>query len=239
MNPKDVIHPSWNPILGKLYQEPLITLNEDVLAKIASNPASKDIFNVFSMPIKNIKVIILGEEPYRNPRYSTGYAFAAPTELPMPELLKTIQTEVLDSDPSNMNGSGEIDLMQWVDQGVFLLNTSLTAEIGKYGSHIDYWQPFIKGVINYIAIHQPCIWLFWGTRAQSFLNGIPDKSVINAGKYSRQDIDNIPISPSNNYILKCPHPITEVYDSGRFYGCDHFYKTNRILSLKRQEKIKW
>lgn len=239
MNPKDVIHPSWNPVLGMLYQEPLTTLNNKVLHECAYNPELKNVFKVFSMPVHQIKVVILGQDPYPNPKFAMGYAFAVPPTVPMPKSLQVIEQEVINSDPSNMNGSGEICLHSWIDQGIFLLNTALTVERGKSGSHIKYWQPFISKVVGFIARTQPCIWLLWGSKAQQFTSSIPKKNMVNVNRYNRQDIENVPASSSLNYVLTAPHPISEVYGSGKYYGSDHFYKVNRILSLKKEGKIKW
>lgn len=232
------IHPSWKPVQGMLYIDPLKTLRDDVLTNCAYNPRRNDIFNAFRMPVSDIKVVILGQDPYPNPNYACGYAFAVPPGVERkPKSLQIIEKEAFTTDPTHVNASGEIDLHAWTDQGVLLLNTALTVERGKPGSHSKYWKPFIEKVIGYIAWKNPCIWMLWGKHAQSFLGSIPKQLHVN--KYNSELIQNIPIDPSRNYIMTSPHPIVEEYGSGKFFGCNHFKKTNIILNKKRVPTITW
>jgi len=232
------IHSSWRPILGLLQLEPLSTLRDEILPNCSYNPLRDQIFRVFEKPVTDIKVVILEQNPYPNPKYACGYAFAVPQDVDRkPKSLTIIEKEVIDSDPSNVNSSGNIDLLSWVDQGVLLLNTALTIERGKPGSHDEYWKHFIERVIKFIATNNPSIWLLWGRHSQKFLSNIPKH--YSTLKYDRGVIDQIPIDPTFNYVMTSSHPMVEVYKSNKFYGCDHFYKVNRILSQKRLQKIKW
>jgi len=237
MNPIKVIHPSWTPIIGMLYIEPLKSFKDNVLPNCAVSPYRSFIFNVLSMPVKDIKVVVIGQDPYPNPEMATGYSFAIPPGIRQPPSLQVIQQEVINSDPSNMNGSGKIDMLKWKDQGVFLLNAALTCEIGNSGSHLEYWRLFTQRIVDYISQVNPCIWILWGKNADGFKQHIVNRVVVDM--YNKETIDSLPIAPNLNYILTAAHPMAERYKSGKFYGCDHFYKVNRILSQRRLDKIKW
>lgn len=232
-----VIHRSWNPIVGMLYIEPLKTLTDQILPNCSFNPKREHIFNVFRTPVDQVKVVIIGQDPYPNPKFATGYAFQVPIGTKKPPSLEIIEQEVLDSDPSNMNPSAEIDLFAWADQGIMLLNSALTVESGNPGSHTQYWRPFIDRVVSFISHKSPAIWLLWGKNAQSFIPHIAN--AVNVNRYDVSTIDQVPIDPSHNYIMTAAHPMAERYGSGKFRGLNHFYKTNRILAQKRAQKIIW
>lgn len=240
MNPREVIDDSWFPIVNSyLHQEPLITLNQTILPNISHQPAKDDIFNVFSMDIKDINVVILGQDPYPTAGDACGYAFINGRDT-KPASLRAIHQEVISSDERRVNDSGEIDMRAWVDQGVFLLNTVLTVETGKAGSHLKYWEEFTKRIISYISITKPCIWVLWGKKAQSFMPYINYNPFLVKG-YGRNTIKEIPASPDYNYILTAPHPAAESYGGGKagFYGCNHFYFINEILVKKHINPITW
>jgi uracil-DNA glycosylase len=237
MTATSIIHPSWDAVRGLLYIEPLKTLTDEVLPNCGFTPQRHEIFNVFRSPVKDIKVVIIGQDPYPNPAMATGYAFHSPGTMKKPPSLRIIEEEIINSDPSNMCVSGKVDLLSWADQGVMLLNSALTTEAGNSGSHLKYWRPFTERVVSFLSHQQPCIWLLWGKNAKSFMPFI--KKAVSANSYSKATIDNIPIEPSTNYVLTAPHPMVEIYGSGKFKECDHFYKTNRILTQKRVSKIIW
>ena len=224
------MHESWNPIKYLLHEEPLKSLS-DKLPHISYNPEERDIFRVFSMPVKDIKVVILGQDPYPNPKYATGYAFAIPEGLKNTPSLTAIKAEVY----SSVNGT--CDLWSWIDQGVLLLNTALTVERGKSGSHLNYWRPFMQRVIQFISTQNPCIWMLWGNHAQSYRHYI--RSRYNVGGYDKDTIALLPIGERENQVLNAGHPASEAYGSGKFLGCNHFYYANIILARKRMQKINW
>lgn len=211
MNPIDKIHPSWKPIIDILNEdEELKKLNKDILPNCTYYPNRQDIFNVFSMDLKDIKVVILGQDPYPNEGQALGYAFAVSETTTKPASLRIIEKEV----------GHEIDktLFNWRQQGVFLLNTALTVEAKKAGSHLKYWENFTKEVIKYISFNNPCIWLLWGAKAFQY------------EKYLGKE----------NNILKAPHPAAEAYKSGAGYiGCKHFEIVNSILVEQNKEIINW
>jgi uracil-DNA glycosylase len=233
MNPKDKIHKDWLPIINLLYQEPLKTLSETILPNISYQPKSENIFKVFEVPINTIKVVILGQDPYPTPRDAIGLSFVNGTNK-IPVSLRNIYKEIIDSTDNDI-----VTPSMWQKQGIFLLNTALTVETGKAGSHLKYWEDFTKKVINHLSISQPCIWLLWGKKAEKFIPYI--KNTFNASNYTKEDIEQIPINPDWNYLLVAPHPAAEAYSGGTagFFGCNHFYNTNRVLNKLNKSTINW
>jgi len=232
----DCIHESWNPIRTELFKEPLTTLNQ-ILPTISHQPEAKNIFRAFTMPVEAIRVVILGQDPYPIPGDAVGYAFAKPPLKKHPVSLRNIEKEVRDS--GQINSSDEIDLFAWVDQGIFLLNTALTVETSRAGSHLKYWDSFTRRVISHISSTNPCIWILWGNKAQSFATNIHNKFSVKG--YDRDTIKDIPYNDSFNYILSAPHPAAEAYAGGKagFFGCDHFYLVNEVLKKNSKTPIQW
>lgn len=248
MNARDVMDGSWDPIRGLLSQEPLSLLPRQVLPNISYQPKKENIFRVFSMPVNNVRVIILGMDPYPTPGNAIGRAFAVSENTKVPASLRIIYKEIEDeglinrrlgSNLFNINNPKWKTLEHWSDQGVFLLNTALTVETGKAGSHLHYWENFTKRVISFISIEQPCIWVMWGRKAQSFIPNIRNPYPVKG--YDRETIKNIPADPDLNYVLTAPHPAAEAYAGGNagFYGCDHFLFVNEILKRVRRKTINW
>lgn len=237
------IHESWNPIKGLLYQEPLTTLNQTILPEIYYHPEPKNIFNVFEMPVNDIKVVILGQDPYPTPGDAIGRAFAIQEgKKRIPVSLRNIQTEIYESGQLSdmvINSDKWITLEHWQEQGVFLLNTALTVESGKAGSHLKYWEDFTKRVISHISNTQPCIWLLWGKKAEMFKPYI--NNIFNVQGYDNETIESIPINSDWNYVLTAPHPAAEAYSGGKagFFGSNHFKYTNSILKQMNNKEIKW
>jgi uracil-DNA glycosylase len=231
MRPLDIIHDSWKPILNKLYQEPISALNNNILPNISFQPKAENIFRVFKMPLKDIKIVLLGQDPYSTPGDAIGLSFVNGTTK-TPASLRVIYKEILNSTGKEAN------IHTWEEQGVFLLNSALTVETGKPLSHINYWRDFTLNLIRFISYENPCIWFLWGKKAQEFEGDIYNS--FNATPYAASNIKEIPIS-NYNYILKAPHPASEAYSGGKsgFYGCNHFIYSNYILGKLRKSTINW
>lgn len=256
MNPKERIHKDWLPITSLLYEPELQMLNQDILPEISYQPSKENIFKVFEVPISSIKVVILGQDPYPSVGDATGLAFSVPSNRRIPQSLRNIATEI--SNNIEIEGDSIIEKMKpaqfvantdvypewktldhWQKQGVFLLNTALTVETGKPGSHLKYWEDFTKTIVSFISLSQPCIWLLWGTKAQKFIPYI-NKNRFDVKGYTKESIKDIPINPDYNYVLTAAHPAAESYSSNAgFYGCNHFCYTNSILENKGLNKINW
>jgi len=256
MSPLDKIHNDWLPVKTLLYQEPLTTLNREILPNISYQPKTENIFKVFERPLSDIKVVILGQDPYPTPGDATGLAFSVSKDTRIPKSLRIIAEEI--SNSIEIETDSLVDKMKplqflsnidlypewrtlehWKDQGVFLLNTALTVETGKAGSHLKYWEEFTKRVITFISQKQPCIWIFWGAKAQKFSHYVHRPFRVDG--YDKETIENLPINPDWNYMLTAPHPAAESYSGGNagFYGCNHFYYVNSILKNKSLNEIKW
>lgn len=241
MNPKEIIDASWNPILPKLNQEPLITLNRDILPNISYQPKAENIFRVFSMPLNQIKVVILGQDPYPTPGDAIGYSFATIPSRNMPKSLGIIAKEIENEELKTGFFDSDIahwkTLEHWTQQGIFLLNTALTVETAKAGSHLKYWSDWTKTVIQFISKQNPCIWILWGKKAQSFIPNILNPFHVNG--YDKDTIEDILVHPDYNYILTAPHPAAELYSGGKagFYGCNHFIFVNKILAKLSKNEI--
>lgn len=232
---------SWKPILSSLYQEPFLTLKNEILPNISYYPTEDKIFNVFQMPLKDIKVVILDLEPKFNT--STGYAFATTMDYGYTSSLRNIREELnfefilsLNDDLATPNWR---TLEHWTKQGIFLLNVALTANLDKNGGHVEYWKTFIERTIQYISSSdQSIIWLLWGERARSFISCIYEPFVVRG--YSDNTICNVP-SDRHNYILKAPHPASFncIKENRNFIGCNHFRLTNEILKVNKKTQIQW
>lgn len=244
MNPKSIIHSSWNPLLSILNREPLTTLNRDILPNISYQPKAENIFKVFSMPLNQIKVVILGQDPYPTPGDAIGYSFATIKERKIPKSLNIIQQEIINEglpkfsvkEDGNYSDDWK-ELKHWTEQGVFLLNTALTVETAKAGSHLKYWSDWTKQVIQFISKQNPCIWILWGKKAEDFIPNILNPYHVKG--YDKDTIEDIPTHPDYNYVLTAPHPAAELYSGGNagFYGCNHFLFVNKILAKLGKDKI--
>ena len=242
MKPTDIIHPSWMPLLhGELNQDIMLKLNHEILPNSVYHPKKEQIFRVFQKPLQDIKVVILGQDPYPTPGNANGLAFAINENCNMPVSLKNITKELVNNYPLSIPFAGDWKTLEhWEEQGIFLLNTALTVESGNAGSHLKYWESFTKRVIWYISSFNPSIWLLWGKKAQSFSVNIPKSKKFEVKNYSKETINQIPINTDWNYILNAAHPAAEAYskDAG-FFGCNHFYFVNKILDLQGQKQINW
>lgn len=210
------IHKSWESILPLLYKEPLITLNTKILPSIQYEPNKGLIFKAFEMDLNSIKIVILGQDPYPS-GIATGKAFAIKKGVKIPKSLQYIKSEV-SKDFKVKKDWETLDHLE--KQGVFLLNTSLTVEKNKPGTHIKYWASFCDAVIKLIAKQNPCIWMLWGSPAKKRKPIILDSS-------------------KDNIVLEAGHPVSGYYGKDMFSGCNHFVKANEILKQKNLKLINW
>ncbi len=224
MNLTQSIHKSWFPVvLAEFNKEPLTMLKNKILPNISFQPLKEDIFNVFSMSVNDVKVVILGQD------YYSSLFIEGVRNIPLQNIYQELNNEGIK--PRGVEG--------WPFQGVFLLHTALTVEDGKAGSHTEYWKDFSKRIISYLSEKNPCIWILWGKKAIDFMPNI--KNFIHVQDYDRDTIQDIPISDYYNYVFTAPHPGMETFSEGKagFYGCDHFYMVNTILQNKSFKPIIW
>lgn len=156
-----------------------------------------------------VRVVILGQDPYHGPGQAIGLSFAVPNELqPKPPSLVNIFKEISSDLGVDMSQAGS-DLSGWVDQGVLLLNTVLTVRAGEPLSHRGVgWETLTDQVIMELDRREhPCVFILWGSAAQK------KKLLLTRGKH---------------YVLESPHP-SPLSASRGFFGCRHFSRANKIL----------
>lgn len=214
---------SWAEILGPVkkqdyFKQLLSFIESERTSGKTIYPPKKQIFSALKLTEFNqVRVVILGQDPYHGPDQANGLCFSVNPEQPLPPSLRNIYKELI-SDigcPPPVNG----DLTNWARQGVLLLNTVLTVEATKANSHKGRgWERFTDEVILALnKAHQPIVFLLWGAQAQSKSNLIKNPK---------------------HTILTAPHPSPLSAHRG-FFGCKHFSKTNQILVENDQTPIKW
>ena len=216
------IEDSWKQVLKDEFEKPYFgqivnfLKTEKAAGKIIF-PTGANLFNAFDKtPFKNVKVVILGQDPYHGYGQAHGLSFSVQSGTKLPPSLQNIFKEIK-SDIGIENSSG--DLTPWAEQGVLLLNAALTVRDGEPLSHAKIgWAQFTDAVIKIISEKKEnVIFLLWGKFAQ-------DKQIL--------------INTDSHYVLKAAHPSPLSAHNG-FFGCKHFAKTNEILIKHGQNPIDW
>ena len=182
-------------------------------------PEKQNIFKAFSLTkLENLKVVILGQDPYHGFGQAQGLAFSTPSNIKNPPSMVNILKEIND-DLGKKSICEDGDLTFWAKQGVMLLNTILTVEEGLPKSHHNLgWEVFTDNIIKYISDNKEnIIFILWGSPA------ISKTKLINKSKH---------------HILTAPHP-SPLSSYRGFFGCKHFSKTNEILTNLKKEPINW
>jgi uracil-DNA glycosylase len=216
------IDPSWKKHLKSEFEKDyFITLTDFVRQEYTSGkvfPPGPLIFNAFNLcPIDNIKVVILGQDPYHGENQAHGLSFSVKPGIPKPPSLQNIFKE-LQTD-LNIEFSEEGDLTRWAKQGVFLLNSVLTVRKGQAGSHQGKgWEIFTDEVIRILSKEKEnLVFMLWGNYARN------KKELIDGEKH---------------LILEAAHPSPFSAHNG-FFGCKHFSKANEYLTQKEIKIINW
>jgi len=167
--------------------------------------------------LANIKVVILGQDPYHNPHQAHGFAFSVPAGVAVPPSLKNIYKEI----ESSVGGKAPCHgcLEKWAEQGVLLLNAVLTVEENQPASHRNKgWETFTDVVIKTISNEQQgVVFMLWGAYARS-------KKVL--------------IDSQKHLVLEAPHPSPLSAHRG-FLGCGHFAKANEYLAKQGKNTVQW
>jgi uracil-DNA glycosylase len=162
------MHPSWAPIAS------LLPSIEKKLEQEAVLPERACWYRVFDMPVDQIRVVVLGQDPYHTPGKATGLAFSVPRKARVPASLRNIFLQI-NTEYSHKYNYEHGDLSRWIYEGVFLLNCALTVHPGTPGSHLHLWQPFTDEVIRFIATHNPnAVFILMGNFAKQKAALIPD-----------------------------------------------------------------
>lgn len=214
MDWKDVIQNEQN----QPYYKNLKEIVDEKYAITTVYPPKEKIFNAFSLTkYDNLKVVILGQDPYHQPNQAQGLAFSTPKEIKNPPSMVNILKEIHSDIGDSFCDDG--DLTSWATQGVLLINTILTVEDSKAKSHHKIgWEIFTDNIIKHISDNfSNIVFLLWGSPAIA-------KSKL--------------IDKSKHHILTAPHPSPLSAYRG-FFGCKHFSQTNNILKSIGKEPIKW
>ena len=213
---------SWKAALQDEFEKPYFaslvqTIHQEKAAGVVIYPPGSQIFRAFELtPVSQVKVVILGQDPYHNPGQAMGLSFSVPANVPAPPSLKNIFREI--ETDLGIRMSGRPDLEPWARQGVLLLNAILTVRAGQAASHSRLgWQTFTDAVIRYISDHcEGVVFLLWGNFARS------KKSLIDTSRHT---------------VLEAAHP--SPLAGGAFFGCRHFSQTNQILASEGKAPIDW
>jgi len=216
------IERSWKDALaGEFDKDYFIKLTDFVrneyLAGHVVYPAPQNIFNAFNLcPLPDVKVVIIGQDPYHEPGQAHGLCFSVLPPTPVPPSLINIYKEI-ESDlgrPSATHG----DLTTWARQGVLLLNSTLTVVAHRAASHAGRgWEQFTDAVIRAVASRDNIVYMLWGAYAQ----------------HKAEFVD-----PSRNLILKSVHPSPLSAHRG-FFGNHHFSRANEYLVQHGKTPIEW
>ncbi len=216
------IEQSWKDALAGEFEKPYFAslvrfLHEEKAGGNRIFPPGSQIFRAFDLtPVKDVRVVILGQDPYHGPGQAHGLSFSVPDNMPAPPSLKNIFKEI-ESD-LGIPMSGYPNLEKWARQGVLLLNAVLTVRCGEAASHSRIgWQEFTDAVIRHISDNcEDVVFLLWGNFART----------------KRELIDH-----SRHHVLEAAHP--SPLARGAFFGCRHFSKTNEILASRGRKPIDW
>ena len=218
------IEASWLKVLGEEFEKDyMLKLKEFLKEEKQSGqliyPKGADIFKAFNTtPFDKVKVVILGQDPYHGPNQAHGLSFSVQKGVPIPRSLSNIYKELV-TDIPGFKIPPHGNLQEWAEQGVLLLNATLTVRAGQPGSHQKHgWEIFTDTVITNISEQKEgIIFLLWGAFAQA------KSELINAKKH---------------HILKSAHPSPFSADRG-FFGSRPFSKTNEILRKEGKQEIDW
>ena len=217
------IEESWKSLLAEEFNKDYFSKLKQFLVEERQTqkifPPGKLIFNAFdSTPVYKVKVVILGQDPYHGPGQAHGLCFSVPEGIKQPPSLVNIFKEQKEDIGIEIPRHG--NLQKWADQGVLLLNATLTVRSAQAGSHQKRgWETFTDAAIQKLSENQNgIVFLLWGRYAQN-------KEAI--------------ISRTNNHlILKAAHPSPLSAYNG-FFGCKHFSKANEFLLANDKESINW
>lgn len=225
-NPSNVHRPElgdgWSDRLVQEFEAPYFEALKAFLIEERSKhpvyPKGGDILKAFQLtPFEQVRVVILGQDPYHGPGQAHGLCFSVPERTVIPPSLRNIFAE-LDRDLGRPRPACG-DLTPWAEQGVLLLNTTLTVRAHEPGSHRGKgWERFTDAVIAALSKERSgLVFLLWGSHAQA-------KTSL--------------IDPDRHYVLKAPHPSPLSAHRG-FIGCGHFSATNEILEAQGGAPVDW
>ncbi|MBM6992513.1 MAG: uracil-DNA glycosylase [Prevotella sp.] len=217
------IHPTWHQHLSDEFAKPYFAqLTEAVRQEYRQGPCyppGKLIFNAFDLcPFDKVKVVIIGQDPYHEPGQAMGLSFSVPEGITMPPSLINIFKEIADDLGKEMPANG--DLTRWAEQGVLLLNATLTVRAHQANSHQKLgWDAFTDAAIRALSAHrQHIVYMLWGGYARS-------------KRYL--------INQQQNLVLESVHPSPLSANRGGWFGQHQFSRCNEYLRRQGEGEIDW
>ncbi len=215
------MHESWKPFLEAEFAKPYFVELSNFLHSAYETkkvfPAKPQVFRAFTTDLDQVKVVILGQDPYHTPGVAHGLAFSVPSSQPIPPSLVNIYKEIDAEYGKHANATG--NLSAWQEQGVLLLNNVLTVEAHKAGSHRGKgWEIFTEATVRHL--NEKCehlVFILWGRDARS------KKPLIDTSKH---------------LVLESAHPSPLSAHNG-FFGNGHFRKANEFLLANGMPEIVW
>lgn len=217
-----LINQEWWDFFTPTIKENIINVLNDVNNRRLSQtiyPEQHKILEAFNFfNPQDIKVVIMGQDPYHNIGQAQGLSFYVPSNIKMPPSLKNIKKEILTEYPTNTTSSDFLDLSLWAKQGVLLLNSFLSVENGKPGSHKKIgWENITNEILSLISKKRKnTVFILWGEFSKSKAHFIED----------------------GNLMLSSAHPSGFSARKG-FFGNNHFLDTNDYLIKHKNQSIKW
>lgn len=215
------IHSSWKNVLNeefeKDYWQDLTNFVRSEYLKSKIYPPPKELFSAFdACTFEDVKVVIVGQDPYHGPRQANGLCFSVSDGVTVPPSLKNIFKEIVSDLGVRPHDSG--DLTRWARQGVLLLNSVLTVQAGKPASHKEKgWEIFTSAVISALNSRKKgLVYMLWG-------------------KYAQQKGEAI--DRSSNLVLTSAHP--SPFSATAFFGNHHFSRCNEYLKVNGKKAIDW
>ena len=213
----EAMHPTWQQWLVQV--KPMLdSIEHKVLAENQVTPDLNQVMRAFEINPTNIKVVVLGQDPYPTKGDAIGLAFAMNPESKMPRSLVNIVKELRDD--LGVGNKNQADLSKWTDQGVLLLNRTLTTQIGKAGSHSKLgWEQFTRAALLALSQRNKLVFILWGSPAIALGREVAQNNL-------------------NCRLIESPHPSPLSAYRG-FFGSKPFSKTNQELIALGLEPIDW
>jgi uracil-DNA glycosylase len=216
------MHESWLAVLGDELEKPhMVELRSFLVAEVAAGrrfyPPADRVFNALALtPFDEVRVVILGQDPYHGAGQAMGLCFSVPVGVPPPPSLRNIFEELQRDVGAPRPSTG--DLTPWAERGVLLLNAVLTVSPGKPASHAGHgWERFTdRAIAELSARREGIVFLLWG-------------------KYAREKGSSI--DTSRHHVLTASHP--SPYSVGGFFGCRHFSQANGLLEANGHPPVDW
>ncbi|MDR2525382.1 MAG: uracil-DNA glycosylase [Oscillospiraceae bacterium] len=215
------MHKSWKEYLTKEFNKPYFSELSEFLKEAYETqtiyPPKSQVFSAFATDLREVKVVIIGQDPYHGPRQAHGLAFSVSENVAVPPSLENIFKEIHADTGAPIPNNG--NLKRWAEQGVLLLNNTLTVEAHKAGSHCGRgWEQFTNAMIKILNEDlEGLVFLLWGRDARS------KKTFIDEEKH---------------LVLEAAHPSPLSAYNG-FFGCRHFSRANEYLKAQGKKEIEW